>query len=228
MTEEDLRDDTPEAGIAPDSAIEPAEALPESGADSVEGMQTEGDDVMERLAQAQAALDEAEKKAAEYLDGWQRSQAAFANFRKRTEAEQAQYRLTANARLLTRFLPILEDFKRAFEVIPAALNGDPWLEGIRLVERKVKSVLETESVAPIELKPGDTFDPSRHEAVLYQEVEGFSEGEVVAEIETGYLIGDRILRPSLVVVAKGPSAPQPTADGDSMQPEAPADDVADA
>jgi len=157
----------------------------------------------------ETALSEAEKKAAEYLDGWQRSQAAFANFRKRTEAEQAQVRRNANSSLLLRLLPILDDFKRAFEVIPEAYSGDPWLDGIRLVERKVKSILEAESVTPIELKPGDLFDPGLHEAVLYQEVEGFDDGEVVAEIETGYLIGDRILRPSLVVVAKGPAAPQP-------------------
>lgn len=228
MTEEELREDMPVAGATPDSPAEPAEVLPEPDADGAESMKTETDIVMERLAEVETALGEAEKKAAEYLDGWQRSQAAFANFRKRTEAEQAQYRLTANAQLLSRLLPIVEDFKRAFESTPTALNGDPWLEGIRLVERKVKSVLEAESVTPIELKPGDAFDPGRHEAVLYQEVKGFSEGEVVAEIETGYLIGDRILRPSLVVVAKGPSAPQPAAGEELTQPEAPANDGADA
>lgn len=219
MTEEDLRDNAPETRAAPDSPAQTAETS--------QDVETETGDLMERLAQAEAALAEAEKKTAEYLDGWQRSQAAFANFRKRTETEQAQYRLTANAQLLSRFLPVLDDFKRAFAMIPEAYNGDPWLDGIRLVERKVKSVLDAESVTPIELKPGDTFDPSLHGAVLYQEVEGFNEGEVVAEIETGYRIGDRILRPSLVVVAKGPSAPRPAADEDTAQSEAPTTGSAD-
>ncbi len=204
MTEEELRDSTAEAS-APDEPVKPAEV----SADSAEQVGTGSNALTAQLAQMETALSEAEKKAAEYLDGWQRSQAAFANFRKRTEAEQAQVRRNANSSLLLRLLPILDDFKRAFEVIPEAYSGDPWLDGIRLVERKVKSILEAESVTPIELKPGDLFDPGLHEAVLYQEVEGFDDGEVVAEIETGYLIGDRILRPSLVVVAKGPAAPQP-------------------
>ncbi|MCU0520607.1 MAG: nucleotide exchange factor GrpE [Anaerolineae bacterium] len=219
MTDEDLRDSMPEA--------EPAEAPGES-ADSAAGMEADAGALLEQLTQVEAALAEAEKKVAEYLDGWQRSQAAFANFRKRTESEQSQYRLNANAQLLLRLLPIADDFRRAFEVIPAAYADDPWLDGIRLVERKVKSVLESERVTPIDLKPGDIFNPARHEAVLYQEVEGFNEGEVVTEIETGYLIGDRVLRPSLVVVAKGPSAPPSVADEASPQSDAPAEDVVDA
>ncbi len=84
-------------------------------------------------------------------------------------------------------------------MIPEAFSSDPWLDGIRLVERKVKSVLEAESVTPIALKPGDLFDPGLHEAVFCQEVEGFNDGEVVAEIETGQ--DDR--RPHLHVAGGG-------------------------
>ncbi len=157
----------------------------------------------QKLAQAEASLAEAEQKTAEYLDGWQRAQAAFANYRKRTEAEQGQWRSTANAALLARLLPVLDDFKRAFEAVPEAYQEDQWLNGIRLVQRKLESVLKSENVTPIEIEPGDAFDPNYHEAVLYQEVEGFGDGEIVTEIETGYLVGERILRPSLVVVAKG-------------------------
>ncbi len=214
MTEEELRNNTADGGT-PDMPVQPTEV----SADSAEQAEVESDALMAQLAQMEATLGETEKKAAEYLDGWQRSQAAFANFRKRTEAEQAQYRLTANAQLLSRLLPILDDFKRAFEMIPEAFSSDPWLDGIRLVERKVKSVLEAESVTPIALKPGDLFDPGLHEAVLCQEVEGFNDGEVVAELETGYMIGDRILRPSLVVVAKGPAAPQPPVEEVSTPPD---------
>ncbi len=157
----------------------------------------------EQLAQAEASLAEAEKLAAEYREGWQRAQASFVNFRKRTESEYAQIQAAANARLLSRIVPVMDDFKRAFETVPEGVREDTWLEGIRLVERKLKSVLESENVKPIEVAPKDAFDPNFHEAVLYQEVEGFDEGEIVAEIETGYMLGDRILRPSLVVVAKG-------------------------
>ena len=67
-----------------------------------------------------------------------------------------------------------------------------------------------ENVRPIQLQSGDPFDPKYHDAVLYQEVEGFEEGQIVAEIETGYMLGDRVLRPSVVVVAKGVARPEPT------------------
>ncbi len=87
------------------------------------------------------------------------------------------------------------------------------------MQRKLKAILDSESVTPIELSPGDAFDPNIHEAVLYQEVEGFGEGEVVAEVETGYMLGNRVLRPSLVVVAKGPAEPASPAEPPAQQEE---------
>jgi molecular chaperone GrpE len=202
MTEEELNDTTSSA-----KADAPEE---EPGVTSLDEELVEVDEtgdtfaaLEEKLAQAEARLAEAEKLAAEYRDGWQRAQASFVNYRKRTESEQAQAQAAANARLLLRILPVMDDFKRAFENVPEAYRDDPWLEGIRLVERKLKSVLDSANVKPIEVNSKDSFDPNFHQAVLYQEVEGFGEGDVVAEIETGYLLGDRVLRPSLVVVAKG-------------------------
>jgi molecular chaperone GrpE len=158
----------------------------------------------ETLGCLEAELAEANKKAAEYLDGWQRSQATFANFRKRTEAEQVTWRSAANAGLLSRLLPVADDFVRAFQVVPEEFEGHSWLGGITLIQRKVASILESENVKPIELDIGDTFDPLYHQAVFYQEVDGFEEGQIVAEVERGYILGERVLRPSSVVVAKAP------------------------
>jgi molecular chaperone GrpE len=158
----------------------------------------------ESLSALEERLAEAESKAAEYLDGWQRTQASFANYRKRTEAEQAYWRSTANANLLSRLLPILDDFKRAFDALPEIFEGHSWLSGIMLIQRKVRAILDSESVTAITLNPGDPFDPLYHQAVVYQEVEGFTDGQIVAEIETGYMLGERVLRPSMVVVAKAP------------------------
>ncbi len=203
MTEEELKDMSSDSETSEDSTPETADELPESEAEDV----SEDETLEGQLAELETRLAEAEQKTAEYLDGWQRAQAAFANFRKRNEMEQAQWRSMANERLLLRLLPVLDDFKRAFEVVPDEYKGAPWLDGIRLIERKVYSVIESENAKAIELEPGDDFDPNLHEAVLYQEVDGFAEGEIVTEIETGYLLGDRVLRPALVVVAKAPPAP---------------------
>ncbi len=203
MTEEELKDVSSDSETSEDLTPETADELPEDEAEAV----GEDETLEGQLAQLETRLAEAEQKTAEYLDGWQRAQAAFANFRKRNEMEQAQWRSMANERLLLRLLPVLDDFKRAFEVVPDAYKDAPWLDGIRLIERKVYSVVESENAKAIELEPGDSFDPNLHEAVLYQEVDGFDEGEIVTEIETGYLLGDRVLRPALVVVAKAPPAP---------------------
>ena len=147
------------------------------------------------LAALEVRLTEAENKAAEYLDGWQRSQASFANYRKRTDAEQAHWRSAANANLLSRLLPILDDFQRAFDALPEEFQGHSWLSGITLIQRKVRAILDSESVAVIELNSGDQFDPLYHQAVVYQEVEGFEDGQIVAEVEKGYFLGERVLRP---------------------------------
>ncbi len=161
----------------------------------------------EEGAQATLAtrLSEAEQKIAEYMDGWQRCQATFSNYRKRTEAEQANLRKAANAGLLTRLLSVVDDFQRAFQAMPAEFVGNTWVEGVTLIQRKAQSILEAEEVTPIEIKPGDAFDPMYHQAILHQEVPGFEDGQIVAEVSKGYILGDRVLRPSTVVVAKATS-----------------------
>lgn len=164
----------------------------------------------EEIQRLEEQLAETERQAAEYLDGLQRSQASFANYRKRTEAEQVSWRSVANAALLGRFLPVLDDFARAFQALPQEFAEHPWLGGITLIQRKIAGILESENVTPIDLQPGDAFDPLYHQAILYQEVPGFEDGQVVAEVERGYILGERLLRPAAVVVAKAPyRAPEP-------------------
>lgn len=196
-----------EGEVLEEMTAEP-EVLEESAAEEI----TVEDALLNEIARLEVQLAEAEKKAAEYLDGLQRSQAAFANYRKRAEAEQVSWRSIANAALLARFLPVLDDFERAFQALPADFEGAAWLDGITLIRRKVAGILEAENVQPIALQPGDAFDPLYHQAVFYQEVAGFEEGQIVAEVERGYILGERVLRPSSVVVAKAPfvaPAPEP-------------------
>jgi len=222
MTEKDLDKQPPvdvtdeDTGAEESIAEEPTAAEDEGSAVDLE---TQVKTLEEKLAGTEAALAEAERKTAEYLDGWQRAQASFANFRKRTTAEQAQWRSMANAALLARLLPVVDDFKRAFDAVPDTIKEDPWLSGVQLVERKVEAILETENVQQIEAEPGDIFDPNVHEAVLYQEVDGFNDGEIVAVVETGHMLADRVLRPSMVVIAKGTREAQPQAGEEALEPE---------
>ncbi len=146
-------------------------------------------------------LEAAQAKAAEYLDGWQRARAEFANYKKRVEADRADTYQNAASAVLARYLSVLDDFDRAMKDMPKEGDAAQWAEGIALIHRKFQNTLEAEGVAAIKTE-GETFNPSLHEAVTHEESDGHKEGEIIDELRKGYRIGDRVLRPALVRVAK--------------------------
>ena len=152
------------------------------------------------LAALKAELAAATTQADEYLDQWRRATAQFANYKKRIEREQAEFTRLANATLITRLLPIIDDFERAFGTVPPNLDRMTWIEGLALVYRKLQLVLDQEGAEAIETE-GEIFDPLLHQAVTYEAAEGFEEGQIIAEVQRGYRIGERVLRPSMVRVA---------------------------
>jgi molecular chaperone GrpE len=146
------------------------------------------------------ALAEANQKAEEYLANWQRAQADFINYKRRTEQERQEFASYANADLMLSLLPVLDDMDRALDVAPSAdPEGPGWLEGVRLVDRKLRSILEAQGLKPIEAV-GEPFDPNFHEAIRQDHGK---EGVVLEEIQKGYMMKDKLLRPARVVVGKG-------------------------
>jgi molecular chaperone GrpE len=170
--------------------IQASEAALEDGSISIE----------EKLALTQAALEASEAKASEYLDGWQRAQAEFTNFRKRQERERELMRFEAVGRVARRYLPIVDDMQRALKDRPKEGEGAAWAEGIELIYRKLMSILEAEGVTPIEAA-GQIFDPNLHEAVVQSESDEHESGVVIEVLQTGYKMGERVLRPAMVRVA---------------------------
>jgi molecular chaperone GrpE len=152
-------------------------------------------DLMEQLNQAQA-------QAAEYLDGWQRARAEFANYKRRTEAERIELSATAGADVLARVLPAIDDFDRAANTLPDDLKDHAWINGVMLIYRKLLNTLDASNVKPIVVQPGDTFDPTIHEAITHEDSDQFSSGQIIAELQRGYKMGERVLRPAMVRVAK--------------------------
>ncbi|MGB9672534.1 MAG: nucleotide exchange factor GrpE [Anaerolineales bacterium] len=146
-------------------------------------------------------IEELEKKANEYLDGWQRSRAEFANYKKRVEREQAQAYQMAAANIIKKFLEIADDLERALKNRPQDPEGAEWANGIELIYRKLLAMIEAEGVKMMDVS-GQTFDPNLHEAVSHEEVPGYSEGEIIEVVKQGYLLGDRVLRPATVRVAR--------------------------
>jgi molecular chaperone GrpE len=144
-------------------------------------------------------LAEAKKKAEEYLAAWQRSQADFINFKRRNEQERQEFNKYANSSLYCSILPVLDDLERALNAIPDGFSGEKWVEGVRLVERKFKTILEGQGVKPI-CALGMDFDPALHEALRQEKGK---EGMVISEVQKGYTLHDKLLRPARVIVGKG-------------------------
>jgi molecular chaperone GrpE len=156
--------------------------------------------VDEKLELVKVAWEASESKAAEYLEGWQRSKAEFANYRKRINREREQYNKDAVGRVVKKYLPIVDDLERALKERPSDGDHAIWADGIELIYRKFVSILESDGVIPMEVD-GEMFDPNLHEAVVQIESEEHESGQIVEVIQTGYLIGSRVLRPAQVCIA---------------------------
>jgi molecular chaperone GrpE len=146
----------------------------------------------------------AESEATEAKAGWQRTAADFANYRRRTEQDREANLGLANEALLSKLLTIVDDFDRAIANMPADLRGVPWVDGIVAIDRKLRLLLDSEGLTPIEAQ-GQQFDPHQHEAIVQEETSRVPEGTITAELQRGYRLRDRVLRPALVAVAKSPS-----------------------
>ncbi len=145
-------------------------------------------------------LEAARAESLRHLDSLMRAQAELANARKRFEKQRAQTYANANAELAAKLLPIIDDFERALDSVPETVSEDGWFSGIELVYRKFINILDGMGVKPIEAV-GRPFDPNFHEALGVEDTDAFESGAVTREMQRGYQLGDRVVRPALVYVA---------------------------
>jgi len=154
----------------------------------------------EDVASLQKSLAEEKAKAERYLANWQRAQADYINFKKRSEQEKDEVKQFGNAMLIVSLLPVLDDLERALASVSANMAGLTWVDGVRLIYRKLRTILEAQGLSEIKAV-GQPFDPKLHEAVLRAPGE---EGIVLEELQKGYrLREERVIRPSMVVVGQG-------------------------
>jgi molecular chaperone GrpE len=151
-----------------------------------------------------AELAEARTQADEYLTALQRERAEFLNFKRRTAEERERDLGLAGEDLIRKVLAVADDFDRAIEARPESIAADPWFEGVAVIDRKLRQLLESEGVSPIDAAPGTPFDPREHDAIANVPDTGRKEGEIVEQIRRGYRLRDRVLRPALVAVAAAP------------------------
>lgn len=137
----------------------------------------------------------------EYERSYQRLKMDFDNFRRRTNQHIEQLTHTANERLIVKLLPFLDSLDRAIAAIPTDSSIDPYRQGLILIKKQLEETLEKEGLFPIDAREA-RFDPKYHEAFTYHETDTVPDGTVIEEIRRGYRIGEKVIRPSLVKVAK--------------------------
>ena len=164
-------------------------------------------------AEVEEELAEALREKEQFRTLAQRSQADLVNYKRRAAEEVVEARRSASTGLLLKVLSVMDDMERALAHVPEDAVAPGWLDGLRLVQRNLSNLLDSEGVTAIEAQ-GRPFEPWEHEAVLYEEAPDSAEGTVVRVIREGYRLRDRVLRPAQVAVAK---APEREPDTDSNQ-----------
>lgn len=160
----------------------------------------EGTEASQRIENLQQELSECKAKSDEYLDGWQRARAEFANYRKRVERDQELLQQSITGSVVKRYLEVNDDLERALKNRPQEDDGAAWANGIELIYRKLNAILESNGVKPMD--ETDVFDPNLHEAITSEDSDHHESGEIIEVIQQGYWIGERVLRPALVRVAR--------------------------
>ena len=177
----------------------------ESASDSEDASELMREELRSEVAAAQEALAGKEEELQQVRESLARARADFANFRRRTQQEQEEQAKFGTALLVAEFLPILDNFERALDTIPRELRFFSWLQGVDLVHQMARNVLEKRGLQPIDTQDKQ-FDPNYHEVVLREGEDDDGEVVVLEELQKGYVMYDRVLRPSLVKVGPPPSA----------------------
>ena len=149
-----------------------------------------------------SVLEEAKKKEQDNLEGWQRERADFSNYKKRIERDQENAKNSFKADVLKAFLPVLDDLELAYSHRPEDGETASWAQGIELIIRKFHSLLENDGLKQIDVKAGDKLDPNIHMAVSSEDSDEFGSEEIIEVLQNGYRIGDKIIRPAIVRVAR--------------------------
>lgn len=157
---------------------------------------------LSELDDLKVKLEQAEKRSEEFFGNWQRAAADLSNFRKRVDQERSDLQKFAAAEVLSDMLLILDDLERALTSLPPEMMKFTWIQGTAQIYQKMQWSLTRQGVTPIEAA-NQPFDPHLHEAVMRDEdVPAEEQTHVVAELQRGYKLHDRVLRPTLVKVGK--------------------------
>lgn len=161
--------------------------------------------VKQQLQEQQEMLEEKSALVAEYEDLLKRKQADFENYKKRAQKEAQDFKKYANAEIVLDVLSMMDDFERAIESTESSKDFDALHDGILLVEKQIRNTLESKYGVKVIDALGKEFDPTVHDAIMMEESEKHEEDTVIEDFQKGYIMHDRVIRPSKVKVAKAVS-----------------------
>lgn len=191
------------------------EDMPEEGAEENQNSSNsnptpEGEDkpqptmvalTMQEYDDLQKSLEESKQTVQKNFEGWQRERADFLNYKKRIEKDQEQARINIQSDIILKYLALQDDLERALKSLPEEFRDSSWTEGIEHIYRKLLATLEKEGIKKI-TPDGEMFNPTIHEAVVQEEDPDHQSGQIIEVISPGYQIGDRVIRPARVKVAR--------------------------
>jgi molecular chaperone GrpE len=153
-------------------------------------------------------LDMEKKRSEEYITRLKYLQADFENLKKRFDRQIEEVKNYCTERLVLELLDVVDELELAVKTTQSATSPQPLVEGVQMTLKKLRKVLEQEGVFPIESAEGKVFDPSRHHAIATVERDDVEECVVVEEVRKGYIMNDKVIRPSIVKIAVNPSKSQ--------------------
>lgn len=168
----------------------------------------------EQVTALRQDLEESQKQVERSREMIQRSQAELVNYKRRADDDRIAAQQYSNSRLIIKMLPVIDELELAISHASNAADnssGESWWEGVRLIQRKVSGMLESEGVVKIEIQ-GQMFDPLQHEALGTRETSEYPPGYIVEVVRNGYRLHERVIQPAQVVVAKQVQQPKSGSD----------------
>ncbi|MCP3772594.1 nucleotide exchange factor GrpE [Paenibacillus sp. MZ04-78.2] len=194
-----------QANGRPETDVETKEQ--EAGATYGDGASTEGAaDTEQATSQSEAQeavhleVEELKKQAEENHQRFLRAQADFDNFRRRTQKEKEEFAKYASFKLIEQLLPVVDNFDRALAASKDSSDYEALTKGIDMIFRQLEQVLTSEGLQKMEAV-GQPFNPEYHQAIMQVESDEYEEGIVVEEVQAGYLLKDKVIRPAMVKVS---------------------------
>lgn len=200
MTEQEKR----QAILEQEELVQQADGDTADSETGAEDAAASGNEAAEETADAvstvQRELEEQRKLADENYQRYLRTQADFDNFRRRSRQEKEDFAKYASGKLIEQLLPIVDNFERAIAVSKDTSDHDALLKGVDMIFRQLDNVLAGEGLKAIE-SVGQPFNPEFHQAIMQVESDEHEEGTVIEEMQKGYMLKDKVLRPAMVKVS---------------------------